>query len=401
MAHSQYDKVIETQRARQAHYIKWCNQHHIPDPCGQDVGYERIVAMYLKDVMSGANFQDIETVRSKTARGYGDAVNTLFQKRGFPLPIRWSEAGNIPAVLVNNWSREEDVASQRSPLDNRIFAQLHAKASASESPDSLDNLFFELLVLARYVGPRSSEYAQTKQSSCDYHTYPSGRKVVKAFTANDFSFYDEQGNQVMDLTGSAIEQAASVKIVWRIQKNRQNGQHITLGADTKVPILCPVRNCIRLVERARRLDQPTNMPLCVCPNKQGHLLYLTGSKVAVLLRNAVKHIRPDTPKEDLKKYSAHSLRVWACVLLDEAGKSPDFIKKRLRWMGDSFRMYLRDTSIIHRQHCEALASSTSETTEFITEAISASMAVLQVSDMALPDEAPVDEDMGVYRDEMD
>ena len=29
------------------------------------------------------------------------------------------------------------------------------------------------------------------------------------------------------------------------------------------------------------------------------------------------------------------------------------------------------------------------------------MAVLQVSDMALPDEAPVDEDMGVYRDEMD
>ena len=70
-------------------------------------------------------------------------------------------------------------------------------------------------------------------------------------------------------------------------------------------------------------------------------------------------------------------------------------------MGDSFRMYLRDTSIIHRQHCEALASSTSETTEFITEAISASMAVLQVSDMALPDEAPVDEDMGLYRDEMD
>ena len=205
----------------------------------------------------------------------------------------------------------------------------------------------------------------------------------------------------MDLTRSAIEQASSVKIVWRIQKNRQNGQHITLGADTKVPILCPVRNCIRLVERARRLDQPTNMPLCVYPNKQGHLLYLTGSKVAVLLRNAVKHIRPDTPKEDLKKYSAHSLRVWACVLLDEAGKSPDFIKKRLRWMGDSFRMYLRDTSIIHRQHCEALASSTSETTEFITEAISASMAVLQVSDMALPDEAPVDEDMGVYRDEMD
>jgi hypothetical protein len=133
--------------------------------------------------MLGTNFNDIDVVRANTVHGYGDAVNILFQKRGFPLPAQWTEAGNVPSILVDNLKKEQDVASQRSPLDCRIFAQLYAKADASKSPDSIDNVFFNLLALARYVGPRSSEYAQTKQSECDYHTYPSGKTVVKAFNA--------------------------------------------------------------------------------------------------------------------------------------------------------------------------------------------------------------------------
>jgi hypothetical protein len=72
--------------------------------------------------------------------------------------------------------------------------------------------------------------------------------------------------------------------------------------------------------RARRLDQPDDMPLGVYRTKKGKSIYLTGNKIAELLRKAVKSIRPDTSSEDLKRYSAHSLRVWACVLLDEAGK---------------------------------------------------------------------------------
>ncbi len=236
-----------------------------------------------------------------------DAVNTLFQKRAFPMPAQWTEVGNIPLILVDNLKKEQDVASQRSPLDSRIFAQLYAKAESSKSPDSIDNVFFNLLALACYVGPRSSEYAQTKQSECDYHTYPLGKQVVKAFTANDFAFYDDAGIRITKMTQTAREQASLVRITWRIQKNRQNGQHITLGADTKVPLLCPVRNCIELVKRSQRLGQLPDLPVCIYPNKNGTLLYLTGSKVASLLRNAVKSIRPDTPKEELTKYLAHSL----------------------------------------------------------------------------------------------
>jgi hypothetical protein len=64
-------------------------------------------------------------------------------------------------------------------------------------------------------------------------------------------------------------------------------------------------------------------------------------------------------------------------------------------------MYLRDTNIINKQHREALTLSTSETSEFISEAIAASMAHLRVADSALPDETPVDQEMGSYKDDMD
>jgi hypothetical protein len=113
--------------------------------------------------------------------------------------------------------------------------------------------------------------------------------------------------------------------------------------------------------KARWLNQPDDfLPIAVYKTKKGKIIYLTGNKIAELLQKAVKKVPPDTTLDELKRYSAHSLRVWACVLLDEAGKLPDYIKKRLRWLGDSFRMYLRDTAIIQHQHVDALLAALQE-----------------------------------------
>ncbi len=40
--------------------------------------------------------------------------------------------------------------------------------------------------------------------------------------------------------------------------------------------------------------------------------------------------------------------------------TPDFMKSRLRWMGDSYRLYLRDTSILQQKHVEALIKDSNE-----------------------------------------
>jgi hypothetical protein len=84
-----------------------------------------------------------------------------------------------------------------------------------------------------------------------------------------------------------------------------------------------MRSAMQLVLRAKRLNQPDEIPVVVYKTKKGKVIYLTGNKIAELLLKAVKEVRPDTTLDELKRYSAHSLRVWACVLFDEAGKLQD------------------------------------------------------------------------------
>ncbi len=172
----------------------------------------------------------------------------------------------------------------------------------------------------------------------DYHVYPSGTRVIKVFTANDFVFYDKSGHVLKKIDNSTLNLATFVQITWRIQKNRQNGQKIKLSADTKNPEICPVRGALQMVMRASCLGQQDDMPVACYRTKKAPLLYITSSRIATLLCKAVKKVRPSTSAEDLKKYSAHSLHVWACVLLDKAGMSPSFIQKPLCWLGDSFKI---------------------------------------------------------------
>jgi hypothetical protein len=271
--------------------------------------------------------------------------------------------------------REEDIARQRAPLDNKIFAKLHQTAMASKSEDSVCDLLFDVMALGRYIGPRLSKYAQTTQDKVDHHTYPSGKMVIKAFIANNFIFYDEKKRVVKDLNDDSLQQARFVKITWRIQKKHHNGQSINLTAEIDRLKIFPVRSAMQLVLWAKRLNQPDDMPLAVYRTKKGKVIYLTGNKITELLQKAVEEVRPNTTPDALNRYSAHSLRIWACVLLDEAGMLPDYIKKRLRWLGDSFRMYLRDTAIIQHQHVDALLAASQEVMDLIAALLADVIAV--------------------------
>ena len=242
----------------------------IPDPCGTEYGYQRIVAIWVKYIMFGVNYYNKEVLRSKTVQGYAMAVNTLFRLRGYKPPTDLSDKNNMPGIVINNLIKQEDVASQRAPLDNAIFAETNRAAKASHSLDSDRNLFFDILTFARYIGPRVSEYAQTTQERVDYHVYPNGTSVIKAFTANDFVFCDDKNNILSPIDESSLTLAASVKFTWRIQKNRQNGETIKLQAEPKNPDICPVRGAFRMVMRARRLGQPDDMPLACYRTKKHH-----------------------------------------------------------------------------------------------------------------------------------
>jgi hypothetical protein len=73
-----------------------------------------------------------------------------------------------------------------------------------------------MLTLSRFIGPCVSKYAQTTQDKVDYHVYPSGTRVIKAYTANNFIFYDKSGHVLKKINNSTLNTATSVQITWRI-----------------------------------------------------------------------------------------------------------------------------------------------------------------------------------------
>jgi hypothetical protein len=133
------------------------------------------------------------------------------------------------------------------------------------------------------------------------------------------------------------------------------------------------------------------------------LLFITGSRIATLLCKAVKKkVQPSTSADNLKKYSAHSLRVWACVLLDKAGMSPYFIQKRLCWLGDSFKMYLRNTKVIQDKHLAALQLASADVMALIhTPTDKVVCLTATMSNLNVPSNVVEDDQMGVYIDKMD
>jgi hypothetical protein len=187
------------------------------------------------------------------------------------------------------------------------------------------------------------------------------------------------------LQESILEQPKKLKITFRIQKNCQNGQSITFVADDKHPHICPVRSAYKILLRAKRLGQSDTQPMGVFVNKHGIVKYLTGSKISEVLQSVANACHPDLTRDELMRFSSHSGRVWAIVILNEAGMLPDFIKSRLRWMGNSYRLYLQDTSILQQKHLTALDRASTKFTALFGE-----------NRMTLPDVVPVDDTMDSY-----
>jgi hypothetical protein len=108
----------------------------ILDLCGHQKGYQRIVAIYIKYLMSGVNFRKKDYLRLATVRGYATSINLLFRLRGMKALVDTSDPNNMTGILINNLVKEEDIARQHSPLDSNIFVKLLRKSNVSRTPYS-------------------------------------------------------------------------------------------------------------------------------------------------------------------------------------------------------------------------------------------------------------------------
>jgi hypothetical protein len=91
------------------------------DLCSYYKGFIRIVAIYIKYVQCGINYNSKQVLCSATVRGYTKAVNNLFKLRCFSPPANLPNPNNMMAILLNNMLQEEDIARQGAPHDNNFF----------------------------------------------------------------------------------------------------------------------------------------------------------------------------------------------------------------------------------------------------------------------------------------
>ncbi len=67
MAQTRRGSDLETEATQQTHYIKWAKIFGIPDPCGYYEGFIRIVAIYIKYIQCGVNYDNKQFLCSATS----------------------------------------------------------------------------------------------------------------------------------------------------------------------------------------------------------------------------------------------------------------------------------------------------------------------------------------------
>ena len=111
MANSQRDTGIEREAARQSHYIEQARIIGILDPCGSNVGYQRIAKIYFKFLQSGVNYYNRDNLCSKTMLRYAKAINMLLILRAFRPTVDLSNKNNMAAILINNVIKEKNIVT--------------------------------------------------------------------------------------------------------------------------------------------------------------------------------------------------------------------------------------------------------------------------------------------------
>ena len=237
------------------------------------------------------------------------------------------------------------------------------------SPDSASSAISDWAVIGIQTGNRSSEWCQAKgtlfmSTTATFTLNIDGSPT--AFLAEDIWLFSSTKRPLAFTSGLTWLLVQYVDVCWRYQKNNDNGQVITYTRNFKNPECCVIEAFLRVLDRHTRLSSDPSIPLAISLDgrikSSSVVSYITNALVTKFLQMAATAAHGITNKKDLKKFSPHSIRVGACVLLDIHGKTPGFIKKRLRWRSDAYLDYLRNVVQLAHLHSDVIDHSITTTT---------------------------------------
>jgi hypothetical protein len=319
-----------------------------------------LVACFVISLTKGETIQG-RSIRYATMRNYVKAISKLYTDRGAESPY-CADVDYITLVLkaVKKYERMK----HRRDMIHDEMAHLIEAARPSWSNDSLQAAIADWVYLGRFAGFRSIEWCQKSSTRITKVDAPIDHlwtfSSTYAFIPQDFDFFAEDKRRLPFSADLDISRVAYVAVRFRKQKNDMNNEIVPFYRDTANPAFCPVGAALRICARALRLgvtgDTPLGVYTSVAKRTTGARLFITNSDVEKFLRGfackafGLKHTDPI-----LSRWSAHSIRVTACNLLHRQGFSDSYIQTRLRWRGNTWMDYLRNTLYSAQQHTRALS----------------------------------------------
>jgi hypothetical protein len=263
--------------------------------------------------------------------------------------------------------RWEKVPNRREPFTVEMLLELKRR-TASTDPDGLLSVLCDWFEIGLFQGFRRCEWAQESSRSEIGAQELDIFGNTRAFCLHDLMF------ETMDrqrLIGASVLRSRSQRIrklflQYRTQKNGQHGEKKLLTSDQN---LCEgldgVAAFLRIVERFARLrgTDDISTPLAIYTTPDGHVRLITDTVVEYVMRDlaaTVYNLDPVKNKADLQKWSCHSLRVGACVILHSMGFTESEIKHLLRWKSNAFMDYLRNTAILADKQRRTITSLASQ-----------------------------------------
>ena len=118
-----------------------------------------------------------------------------------------------------------------------------------------------------------------------------------------------------------------------------------------------VRAVYRIIERYAHLHDITDedTPLAIyCCSVTGKAKYIASDDIETAMYSLASHTYGITEAKELKKWSAHSLRVGACNIRQAMGFSDRQVQFLLRWRSNSFTAYLRNVGSLCNMQNDAI-----------------------------------------------
>ena len=270
------------------------------------------------------------------------------------------KTGHILAKVYKEMERYEKMPERQEPFTITMldFAIDMAKDA---DPDSMLAALADWYIVGLHLGLRKGEWAQPQNSMKQILKY--ALDVFgdsRAFTIIDLQVETKKGarRKSHSITAVNVEILAKIWVTFRTQKNGDNGDKKLLLANTENPKRCAVRAFYRIIERFQRLmgtsDEAT--PLAMYATSAGPQ-FVTPDVIEKHMRTIAAHVHnldPVKDKDELARWSSHSLRIGACVILYTMGFTETHLKFLLRWKSDAFMSYLRNVAAVAQQQTLAL-----------------------------------------------